>query len=147
MAARVGFSATISRESRQARKGATVTVISGAGEVPARAVSSCHGGFLAFQTLVHPLHQSLVLSGLENTADDPIPACSIRRSIALPDGRQNSIGQYLERLIRELRVVVRTCENHHEIQVRQYKNEIPAIARREEAVHRLGAATEGTLPP
>ena len=39
MAARVGFSATISREPRQARKGATVTVISGAGEVPARAVS------------------------------------------------------------------------------------------------------------
>jgi len=40
MAARVGFSATISRESRQARKGATVTVISGAGEVPARAASN-----------------------------------------------------------------------------------------------------------
>jgi hypothetical protein len=40
MAARVGFSATISREPRQARKGATVTVISGAGEVPARAVSN-----------------------------------------------------------------------------------------------------------
>jgi hypothetical protein len=39
MAARVGFSATISREPRQARKGATVTVISGAGEAPARAVS------------------------------------------------------------------------------------------------------------
>jgi hypothetical protein len=40
MAARVGFSATISRESRQARKGATVTVMSGAGEVPARAASN-----------------------------------------------------------------------------------------------------------
>jgi hypothetical protein len=43
MAARVGFSATISREPRQARKGATVTVISGAGEAPARAVSSNKG--------------------------------------------------------------------------------------------------------
>ena len=40
MAARVGFSATISREPRQARKGATVTVMSGAGEVPARAASN-----------------------------------------------------------------------------------------------------------
>jgi len=40
MAARVGFSATSSREPRQARKGATVTVISGAGEVPARAASA-----------------------------------------------------------------------------------------------------------
>ena len=41
MAARVGFSATISRESRQARKGATVTVISGAGELPARPPFDC----------------------------------------------------------------------------------------------------------
>jgi hypothetical protein len=40
MAARVGFSATISREPRQARKGATVTVMSGAGEVPARVASN-----------------------------------------------------------------------------------------------------------
>ena len=40
MVARIGSSATISRESRQARKGATVTVISGAGEVPARAASN-----------------------------------------------------------------------------------------------------------
>jgi len=43
MVARVGFSATINRESRQARKGATVTVISGAGEVPARAASIARG--------------------------------------------------------------------------------------------------------
>ncbi len=39
MAARVGFFATIGRQPRQARKGATVTVTSGAEEVPARAVS------------------------------------------------------------------------------------------------------------
>jgi len=39
MAARVGFSATISREPRQARKGATVAAMSGAGEVPAWAAS------------------------------------------------------------------------------------------------------------
>jgi hypothetical protein len=46
MAARVGFSATINRQSRQVRKEATVTVISGAGEVLARAVS-IHPGILA----------------------------------------------------------------------------------------------------
>jgi len=40
MAARVGFFATIGRQSRQARKGATVTVTSGAEEVPARVVST-----------------------------------------------------------------------------------------------------------
>src|SRR5262249_18866719 len=39
MAARAGSSATISREPRQARKGATVTVTSGAGGPPARAVA------------------------------------------------------------------------------------------------------------
>jgi hypothetical protein len=39
MVARVGSSATISRESRQARKGATVTVTSGAGGVLARAAT------------------------------------------------------------------------------------------------------------
>jgi DNA polymerase-3 subunit gamma/tau len=39
MAARVGSSATIGRESRQARKGATVTVTSGAGGVLARAAA------------------------------------------------------------------------------------------------------------
>ncbi len=39
MVARAGSSATISREPRQARKGATVTVISGAGGVPVRAAS------------------------------------------------------------------------------------------------------------
>jgi DNA polymerase III subunit gamma/tau len=39
MVARVGIFATISRESRQARKGATVTVISGAEEAPARAAT------------------------------------------------------------------------------------------------------------
>jgi hypothetical protein len=39
MAARAGFSATMTRQPRQARKGATVTVSSGAGAVPARAVS------------------------------------------------------------------------------------------------------------
>ena len=40
MAARVGSSATISRQPRQARKGATVPVILGAGGVLARAVAS-----------------------------------------------------------------------------------------------------------
>ena len=39
MVARVGIFATISREPRQARKGATVTVISGAEEAPARAAT------------------------------------------------------------------------------------------------------------
>jgi len=40
MVARAGSSATISREPRQARKGATVAVASGAGGVLARAASS-----------------------------------------------------------------------------------------------------------
>jgi len=39
MVARVGIFATISREPRQARKGATVTVMSGAEEAPARAAT------------------------------------------------------------------------------------------------------------
>ncbi len=39
MVARAGFFATISRESRQARKGATVTVMSSAEESPARATT------------------------------------------------------------------------------------------------------------
>jgi hypothetical protein len=39
MVARVGSSATISRKSRQARKGATVAATSGAGGVLARAAS------------------------------------------------------------------------------------------------------------
>ncbi len=39
MVARVGILATISREPRQARKGATVTVMSGAEEAPARAAT------------------------------------------------------------------------------------------------------------
>jgi hypothetical protein len=39
MAAHVGFSATTTRKPRQARKGATVAVMSGAGEAPAWAVS------------------------------------------------------------------------------------------------------------
>jgi hypothetical protein len=39
MAARVGSSATISREPRQARKGATVAVTSGAGGSLARAAA------------------------------------------------------------------------------------------------------------
>jgi hypothetical protein len=39
MVARVGFFATASRESRQARKGATVTVMSSAEEAPARAAT------------------------------------------------------------------------------------------------------------
>jgi len=43
MVARVGFSATIGRKPRQARKGATVAVISGAGEAPARAASIKRG--------------------------------------------------------------------------------------------------------
>jgi hypothetical protein len=40
MAARAGFSATMTRQSRQARKGATVTESSGAGGRLARAVSN-----------------------------------------------------------------------------------------------------------
>ena len=40
MVARAGSSATISREPRQARKGATVAVASGAGGVLARAASN-----------------------------------------------------------------------------------------------------------
>ncbi len=44
MVARAGSSATISREPRQARKGATVTVISGAGGVPVRAASFAGAG-------------------------------------------------------------------------------------------------------
>jgi hypothetical protein len=39
MVARTGFSATTSRESRQARKGATVAVMSGAGGELVRAAS------------------------------------------------------------------------------------------------------------
>jgi hypothetical protein len=66
MAARVGISATISRQSRQARKGATVTVRSGAGEAPARAVSligkSRRGAF--FETaLRRPPAKSVVFAG------------------------------------------------------------------------------------
>ena len=41
MAVRVGFSATISRKPRQARKGAAVAVQSGAGGVLARAATPC----------------------------------------------------------------------------------------------------------
>ena len=42
MVARVGSSATVNREPRQARKGATVTARPGAGGVPARVASRRH---------------------------------------------------------------------------------------------------------
>ncbi len=62
MAARVGFSATISREPRQARKGATVTVISGAGEVPARAVARLAAtGFWPLARVAGDLHPTVLV--------------------------------------------------------------------------------------
>jgi len=47
MVARVGSSATTSRKPRQARKGATVAVRSGAGGVPARVASILNHGALS----------------------------------------------------------------------------------------------------
>jgi len=52
MAARVGFSATISREPRQARKGAAAAATSGAGEVPARVASIGGSRVIGFRSEV-----------------------------------------------------------------------------------------------